>query len=401
MKVFKRVALATIVLALTVFAFTACEDFLAALGASAEAVLYSVNGEVVDSRASDLSGVEGVTVTLTPVTQPDSGETVDPIEVTTDSTGDFSATDVESGTYRLTAAKDGWFFIPQTVSIGGLMQSLPEVLGVELESSTAISFVLVWNETYKDVDGHLTFPDGSGTGNGFEGSHTPVTSSTFTSPNEAWPTGGGFGPDVSTNREAVYPANAETAVSDNTVGEVLGGDSTDPAIELDRDDRDGSGPEVITVRTLPFWPSTYTNSIYTITGDGADNGNYLPTTHDWAWIGVMEYYIDGWNADDSTAGSWETTGNLISTADPDDTGADAVVFVVQGSKLLGKFVIPSFANIRTASVVRVNLFVGDDGSEYATYFQIVPDIQIVDGRTSIKQTGGVTGGVIGAFGASR
>jgi hypothetical protein len=186
------------------------------------------------------------------------------------------------------------------------------------------------------------------------------------------------------------------------VDEVLGsGSDTRPAVELDRDDRNGVGPEVITVRTLPFWPSTYGTSIYNLSGNST---NMLPTTVDgfsvnWAWIGVMEYYIDGWDATESNDNTRDSTGNLISSTD--GSGADAVVYVVQGSTLLGTFRVPEYANIRTSNMIRINIFVGDlvGSANYVSHFQFVPNIRTID-YADIKNLGS-SANVFGVTGTGR
>ncbi|MBN1686920.1 MAG: hypothetical protein JW852_09715, partial [Spirochaetales bacterium] len=310
---------------------------------------------------------------------------------------------------------DDWFFIPQTVYVGGWLQSMPDILGIALDANTkvrndAISFILTWNDSYMDLDGFLTFPDGSGIGNGFEGSHDPPTSIEFTDPYSLPPVGSvGFTPDI-TAREIIGPLNYfdfSAIASLNTVSEVLDEGADDrPAVELDRDEQSGAGPEVITVRTLPFWPSTYASAAYLNPSDPSNADTMLPSTVDgisvaWTWIGVMEYYVDGWNAADSGASRVSGDDHLISV---DGGGADAVLHIVQGDDLLGVFRVPEYANIRTASLVKVNLFVGYLASlgKYVSYFQFVPDIQIVDYNDGLGIMSAETApAVFGVFGAAR
>ncbi len=370
-------------------AFSGCEFFAA--------MLTSVSGTVVDARSALLTGLGDITVSL--VTK--DGTTK--YSTTTDSDGSFIISGVDPGDYVVKAEdeKGEWFFIPKDVYVGGMAQDLGNILGIELDTNkylrdSALSFILVWNNVYQDVDGYLTYAKGDGSGGT---ANTSLTySTTFTNPYEAYTTGTGFGPDDSGYRAKIYWDNKESL---NTVYAVMGNDSNypeDPAVNLDRDDRDGSGPEVITVRSLPYWiDSSDTNAA--ITPDGTDSGNYLPLKDPdgnsvyYSWVGVMEYYIDGYNKDSSTAGYRADSDNLISSTD--GTGADAVLYVVRGSELLGKFPVPAYANLRTMDMVRVNLFVTSTGY---SYFQIVPNIRSID-YTDIKSVNSVP--ISGFFGPKR
>ncbi len=360
----KRKWLGVFIFALLVaVAFSGCDILIASLT--------SVNGTVVNARDTNLTGLGGVTVTLT---SKDGSTTY---STTTSSDGSFVISNVDPGEYTVTATYLGWFFIPKDVFVGGMAQSLGNILGIELDSnsklsSSALSFVLVWNSTYMDVDGHLTFAKGDENG---DTADSVSSFSPFTKPNEDYSSAGaGFGPGTGGSREHIRPTFYEESL--NTVYDVLGGDyPDDPAVTLDRDDMDGSGPEVITVRSIPYWPSSTSTSI---TPDGENFGNYLPKTDpegnsvSYYWVGVMEYYIDGWNETESES-SRPNTGNLLSYTNGQT--ADAVVFVIKGSQLIGKFIVPTFANIRTADMVRVNMFV--TSTDY-TYFQIVPNIRAID-----------------------
>ncbi|NOY08249.1 MAG: hypothetical protein GXP33_05365, partial [Spirochaetes bacterium] len=60
-----------------------------------------------------------------------------------------------------------------------------------------------------------------------------------------------------------------------------------------------------------------------------------------------------------------------------------------------KFIVPDFANIRTADMIRINLFVTD--TDYS-YFQVIPSIRAID-YGDIKGLG--SSKTIGFFGAHR
>jgi len=385
---------------------------VAMLGCQGEIIVTSVTGDVVNARSDSLAGIEGVTVTYTKVEDNKKQTAI------TSSGGSYSMTYTGEGAYKVTASKDGWFFIPQTVYVGNWLTNVPDVIGITLDSNSkvrdnAISFILTWNSSYQDLDGFLTFPDGSGTGDGLEGSHYPPSSNEFYDPYSPAPAvSEGFGPDTA-SREIVGPANIYTSLvttSKNTVSEVLEqGTDTRPAIELDRDDRNGSGPEVITVRTLPFWPSYYDfTAVDTLPADDTPLPSTVGTVDvaGWTWIGVMEYYVDGWNSD-NPEGSRTEDGHLISSQD--GSGADAVLHIVQGDDLLGAFSVPDYANIRTASLVRINMFLGEPvnlANDDLYYFQFVPDIRLVDHAggmgimSSVDQSPSIFG-VSGALDAAR
>jgi hypothetical protein len=349
--------------------------------------LTTVTGTAVNARTTNLDGIDGVAVTFTGGTNP--------ITATTASDGSYTIDYSTEGLYEVTATKTGWFFIPQTIYIGGWLQDVPDLLGIEIVSSTDVSLVLVWNGDYKDLDGHLTYPDGNTSGSGFEGVHLPLQAGLFDSPYESMPAGStGFGPD-SSGREHIYPTFNEA--SSNTVGAVLDITNSNPAISLDRDDMDGFGPEVITIKTIPFWPSTLTltDSTLTFPGDGEGTGNHLPnldgaSTDDWTWIGTMDYYVDGWNATTANAAQG-TTGDISSTT---DSGADAKLYITQGSSIKGVYTVPTYGDFRTVKIARINMFVGT-GNVWR--LQFVPEVEVTE-YASIKSLEGPIAGIFGVGG---
>ncbi len=292
---------------LLVFAFTGCQ-FLVAM-------LTSISGTVVDARSANLSGLNSVSITMTL-----KSDTAKTYTGKSDSSGKFTITNVDPGEYKITAELNGWFFPPKDVYVGGMAQDLGKLLGIEMDQNTelapsALSFILVWNEVYKDVDAHLTYLKGDGSGNPV---NDPGVQNTFEKPNQDYSAAGsGFGPDSTGNREHI---SWNTKASLNTVLDVLAtpGFPDEPAVTLDRDDTNGSGPEVITVRTIPYWPTEPYSA--NITPDGTDSGNYLPEKDPggvfvaYAWVGVMEYYIDGYDKDglESPRRSEEHTSELQS-----------------------------------------------------------------------------------------
>ncbi|MEX2443769.1 MAG: carboxypeptidase-like regulatory domain-containing protein [Alkalispirochaeta sp.] len=399
-----RVLFGAVMLGL-VFTLSGCEWLLT------EEALSSISGYVVDGRTggglTEPDGVDGVTVTLTRV---GGGGT---LTATTDSDGRWSTEYEDEGEYRLTASKSGWFFVPQDVNISGWLGETSDVVGIETGGSkglstnldSAITFILVWNENYEDIDGRIHFTAGDGSGFANASAYSVIDPSQslpdftpyydYSSSNY-----GGFGPDTNPTNDpddvdrirsevsasgANLTSSSPISHSNNTVGDVLETSETVYAVQLDRDDRDGSGPEVITVNTLPVWE--WWDAAASFSG-GGNTG--LPDGSQYMWTGVMEYYVYGWSSDSSTINTPDTPD---SDHYLDDTAA--TVYVVQGSDLLGEFPIPSNVNARELSVVRMNTFTVDDGA--STYFQIVPEIRDVDG-ISARSMGSVP---IGTFGPGR
>lgn len=148
-----------------VLSMTGCDWFL-------EEVLFGAGGRIVDARGDDDSDLSGFSVTITPVTG--SGSKTSP----STSTGSFSFSNVESGTYILTAEKDGWFVPPVEVNVGGLAQGFPDVpaFALQAEDEFGISFIAVWRNSEDgnpdndiDVDVYLTFPTEYSAGFSFSG----------------------------------------------------------------------------------------------------------------------------------------------------------------------------------------------------------------------------------------
>ncbi|RKX83041.1 MAG: hypothetical protein DRP57_08710, partial [Spirochaetes bacterium] len=240
-------------------------------------VLISVTGSVVDAKTG--LGIEGATVTLT-YKGDDSSHRTSYI-TTSGSGGSFTFSDADYGEYNLTAEKAGYIFVPRDVYVSGLAQSLGTVTGFVYDSSKdqyTISLILLWNKTFQDVDAYLTFPDGDKT------STAPVLNTPY---DTASGPSTGFMPATS-GRETIYWDNK---TSDNTIHDVYPAETdTRYAVQLDVDDRTGSGPETISIRSFPF-AETATNSS---TSGGADTG--LPAGTNYTWIGVMEYYADAFSS---------------------------------------------------------------------------------------------------------
>jgi len=368
----------------------------------------AVTGRLINAKAAGTAGVaEGVgtaTITLSQGTTAVSTGT-------TGTDGSFSVT-VPPGSYTLSGTKTGFFVIPVDV-VAPVATNVGDVVAVPVETSTqvastALSIIVLWNGTYQDVDGHLSFPNGDGTG-------LPVSAlveTSFAGPTDnVYALGTDFGP-LGTARRIIQPG--VTTAAQNTVAQVLAsGTDTRKAVELDRDARSGTGPETISIRTIPMWPKIGSAEVLApdittsgFVGSGAYTGNRLPdkgpggVAAKYLWAGIMEYYVDGWNGTSSTGAYGTAAADFLSTT---TTSADVTVYLTQGSTLLAKFTLPEGTVVRTASLFRINFFVGYEtaAADMFVYYQIVPDLAVIDGdRTGIRSlTGGAP--VYSAFAPGR
>jgi len=159
----------TLVIALTVASFSGCQAFLDALGAG----LLSVSGTAVNV-AQPVASTEywkgstdttltlaGATITLTNVY-----DATKSTSATVDSYGDWTASDVSSGKYRITGSKAGWTFIPKEIEITGILSSSEPILAFETPSNTSeILIVVEWQRPTSvaaiDVDSILVLDLGT------------------------------------------------------------------------------------------------------------------------------------------------------------------------------------------------------------------------------------------------
>ena len=350
----------TIVISL-VFTVSSC-DLLSFLGNAVEAALYSVDGMVVDSRSTTASatGVSGVSVTLTAIAVNDEG-TIPSYTGSTDSTGAFTISDMEPGTYSFVGDLDGWFIPPQTVTISGLAVDLDPIPAFQLDPNDAygLSFILAWNDNVDDLDIHMNFP-------------TAWSDGSMTTPYDNI---SGF------NDEEIYWSNKTHSVD-------FGSEGLQEVAYQDRDDRDGFGPETVTLVRIPHNDTVSGESSFTSTDDtnglyaafGAAASAYTP----FKWMGATVLFVNAYTSD-----------TYISSGQGADS-ADAVVYAIQTlpkdegnfdfgnissynatdmtSQLLGIYRMPDFTKIKSAQILRINMFRDADGYEW---FQLVPDIRVI------------------------
>jgi hypothetical protein len=378
-------------------------------------VLTQPSGKVVDAKTGE--GIELVKVTLTFDTTVASEKDKENVSSTgtytaiTTTTGAYSwanETDtVPYGTYTLSATKDGYVFFSREITISGLAPDLGTLIGLPATvGTTDISFILLWNDGFHDVDAYLTYPKPGVPAT--SGGVSPVFSDPYSAPTSNYSSW--FSPDTFTipeapavpDRRKIYfsaPSTASDAdVADwnpvthvNTLNKGTNDFDSDSSgsndtykIELDVDASLGGGPESITVRTFPWAENGEGYNTTLLTGTG------LPSGSTYAWVGVMEYYISAFENDYD---SITATSDYLSTNNGTDvTSADAVLYVLQGTTILGKYTVPEYTNVKTASLVRVNCFWKNDGVTEKEFYQIVPDLRVlqsVDGIKSIDNSYGI------------
>lgn len=222
-----------------------------------------------------------------------------------------------------------------------------------------LTFSLEWDGT-ENLDLYMTYPDSSDT----TYDAPPFTDPYTIPPSTGWDADIGFWPDdLSTSdwtedgsdRAAVYWGNHASDMEYRS----------QPAVELINDATNGNEDETIAVRGFPFSASA-TN----VSTNGGTNADGLPGGYDYTWVGVMELYA---YADGSAK---------ISSSSGADTAARLVVR--DDGTVIGEYELPVETDLKGASIVRINCFYRD-GIEY---YQIVPDVQVVNVTTQIRSVSG-------------
>ena len=340
-----------------------------------------VSGKVVDAYTTD--GVGSADLTLTYISgAPEDEAPTAPFTGTTADNGTYTiSSGVPYGKYNLKAEKDDWVFIDDTVEISEGSASLPTIIGVEYEDDFTVSIIAMWDDSFDNVEAHITYPggfDGDGTDDDWNGKadamDSPYDNSASISGDADSGIGlGFFASESDADSRAHLAAEASRLTSLATVGDIEGStvdNAGKRAVEIPWTDKDGGGPETVAIRTVPVdWFSNLgsTAANYNIT---PDSNNLLPGgTSTYAWVGVMQYYVHGKSGDLMQEGKSAADG-----------GADATIYVVQGNSVLGKYRLPEFTTIDAASVVRINLLAEYDSSEnlFFSFMQLVPNLQILE-----------------------
>jgi hypothetical protein len=146
---------------LLAFSLTGCAELLSILGITAEAIMFSVDGSVVNARAgldqnwyegSGGATLSGATVRLVHLNPAESGKNR---TATVSSTGRYSISDVTPGRYWLRGEKSGWAFVPRQVEISGFANTLPNLLAYQPPGNNTILLITEWENRQIDVDMHL------------------------------------------------------------------------------------------------------------------------------------------------------------------------------------------------------------------------------------------------------
>jgi hypothetical protein len=318
----------TVLLALTLFTFTSCEAIITAMAAP--------QGYVFDARTGD--PIVGATVTLTGSTNK---------TATTGSSGYYTFSDVDYGTFELTATSTGYVFTKQMVEVSGLAQYLPNVAGFtkafdsngdstanETLVSGILSIIVFWDRDFQDVDAHLTFPNIEVGTAGFNANgsdfYNPINGSTDLTTN-------GFFPTTATAREHLYWEFGSFGTPRDIWMDVDNvGFSTQPE----------GGPESFTIYYPPIF-TTYAGA-NTYNSSGLTDPSKLPAG-DYSCIGVMEYYLDAWNADTEPStidGAGDETDAMLSSSDNIGT-ANPVVYVFDGEEQIARYTLPQYTDIES------------------------------------------------------
>ncbi len=334
------------------------------------------DGYVIDAKNGAPIGTASVTLTKIGST------TV--YTATTDTTGHYSFSEYAQGQFEVTAAKTGMAFTKQVVEITGIAQTLPNIGG--FTSTGDLTIIVFWDRGFADVDAHFTAPTAAPT------AYPPVDNTDFytdlyTIPSSLLNTG--FYPDTDDplKRDHLYWNNSPAAFTGDITLDVdnMGGTGDQPG-----------GPETITVSWIPYTPTpTYRTGgpdyTYTSSGETTDPSKLPSGTYN--WVGVGEYYLNAYHSIFYSAGSaTEEASAMLSSVGGVSKTANPVVYVFAGANQLARYTLPQFTDIKTAAVLRVNMFVksGDDSQ----WFQIIPDTRVYKDSGSIKSLAGNDGIIV-------
>jgi len=315
-------------IAFAVLGMSACEGLLTFMAAPTVTV--------IDARTG--TGINGVTVTLTPLAVQE-GETSKTITGMSSSTGTvIFATDVAYGTYTVSGSLDGYVFIPFEATVAGWSENLGKMFGVSTnkgDDPNAVSIFLTWADNTYDIDAHFSYPTGFDTSLAARGSWS-ATNAYYTFDEE----------------RVVVKHNKKQSVS--------------YFASLDVDDTSGEGPETITL--LGSQTGSATGSTYDVSSSTPFLGSVL-TAGSYYWMGAGEYYLDAYS------------GISLDTQ-------DVRVVVTQGSSVKGIFTLPTNMTQKTISLFRVQLFYSADQEEY--YMVFMPDLRLIENNsTAIRSINGI------------
>lgn len=223
-----------------------------------------------------------------------------------------------------------------------------------LERNSDVTLSLTW-EGGEDLDLYLTYPapaDNDTT----DDAGTPTYGSIADAYYPALINGDeGFYPEDGTANRA-FVNQVDRSSADGDVRWFSFGDDSD-----DNDNR-----EVIYIDQLPF-NYTLGGGDYNTTPNSA---NALPSGYDYAWVGVLEGYVWGFDGDVSDAEEVKLT-----VYNEDD-------------RLLGEFVIPQEMTVKGTSLVRIPVFQVEGRS--AVVYQVLAHTQLLTASNQIRSVGETT-----------
>ena len=83
-------------------------------------------------------------------------------ETTTDSTGYFEIENIATGSLLMTVRADGYLEFSEEIEVTDGVNEIPEIPVAEAPPAGSYRIVLSWGEQPRDLDSHLTGPDGNG-----------------------------------------------------------------------------------------------------------------------------------------------------------------------------------------------------------------------------------------------
>lgn len=357
MQKLKKPALLLIVVAAS-FAMAGCDWLLEEVSSA----LAAPQGYVYDVSTGE--PIVGATVRLI-----DTNGTVAYTD-TSSATGYFTFSDVEYGTFELTATATGYAFTKKKVEVSGLSQWLPNVGGY-VPGDEVFRIVVFWDRDFADVDSYLSMPAG------YPGSAAVDPADFYTTTTSI--TDGFFPSDTAYSRNFIYHSNQQI---------IDGSDGTTVLAELDVDnvgddsDQPG-GPETMSVYYVPYDYGSFTYPSTTYTPVAADRSG-LDITNSYAWVGTMEYWLDAWaSTNTNTSGpAADDPDALLSSSTISGNAANPTVYVFDGNGVQkGYFELPQYQDIETASVLRINMYFDQNDYEW---FQFLPNINAYASYSSIK-----------------
>jgi len=319
---------------------------------------YSITGDVINAVVD--AEAEGSKVSQ-PLVILENSEGTRVATMTASTTGSFQFTGVAPGVYTVTAELEGYAFVDRTVELTGAAVEDVVLIGFPTgPDDYTISIFVIWGDE-TDIDGYLSFP------NSYAGGGFPPA---LTQPYEMATADNGYTPthiigsnqSISDGRFVVgLPGEiGDAEATTRTLNDVYSDGDLRPVAARLRQVQSGPGPETIQLRGMPFNYDTAPATPVGATLGGA-NTRLAEVDGNYDWLGTAVYYLDA-------------AGDNATIADEGDPGtATPVVIVAQGAEVKGRYYVPDFTTVETASVLRINMLLDSRDEVY----QFVPDLRVV------------------------